>query len=410
MQARDLLETSFESLRRNALRTLLTILGIVIGIAAVILMLAIGKGAQGIILSQVADLGSDLVFVEPSSGDPTSGPPNPYIEQTITMNDAEAIKDTGYFSQVSPILMTTSTVTWGDESLFAQIEGSNEEYLNVFPADFLLGRYYTQAEVDSYARVVVLGNEMAEELFGDQDPIDRTIKIGKMSFRVVGVFEERGTRFFQNIDKFIYLPITTLQRDLMGVEHITYIVMRAKGNIDEAKEEVRFTLRATHHIDNPEQAQEKDDFFVSSQDDAVEIIGVVGGMLTILLSSIAAISLVVGGIGIMNIMLVSVTERTREIGLRKAIGATRREILTQFLVEAVLITLLGGLLGVLVGVGLSFLTAIIMANLVEGWSAVIPLDAILWGMMVATSVGLVFGMYPARRAAKLNPIDALRYE
>jgi putative ABC transport system permease protein len=306
--------------------------------------------------------------------------------------------------------MTTSTITWGDESLFAQVEGSNEEYLNVFPADFLLGRYYTQAEVDSYARVVVLGNEMAEELFGDQDPIDQTIKIDKMSFRVVGVFEERGTRFFQNIDKFLYLPITTLQRDLMGVEHITYIVMRAKGNIDEAKEEVRFALRATHHINNPEQVQEKDDFFVSSQDDAVEIIGVVGGMLTILLSSIAAFSLIVGGIGIMNIMLVSVTERTREIGLRKAIGATHREILTQFLVEAVLITLLGGLLGVIVGVGLSFLTAIIMMSLVEGWSTVIPLDAILWGMVVATSVGLVFGMYPARRAAKLNPIDALRYE
>lgn len=410
MKARDLLKTSLESLLRNKSRTLLTILGIVIGIASVILMLAIGQGAQGIILSQVADLGSDLVFVEPSSGDPTSGPPNPYIEQTITLDDVGAIEKTDYFSVVSPILMTTYAVTWGDESQFVQVEGSNEGYPYIFPADFLYGRYYTEAEVDSYARVAVLGNEIAEDLFGDQYPIDQTIKINKMSFRVVGVLDEQGTRFFQNIDKFISVPITVLQRDLMGVDHVTYIVMRAKGDVDDAKEEVRFALRATHHIDNPEQVQEKDDFFVSSQDDAVEIIGIVGGVLTILLSSIAAISLVVGGIGIMNIMLVSVTERTREIGLRKAIGATRREILIQFLVEAVMITMLGGLLGVLVGVLMSLLTAVVMANFVEGWDTVIPIDAIVWGILVATTVGLVFGIYPARRAAKLNPIDALRYE
>jgi len=198
----------------------------------------------------------------------------------------------------------------------------------------------------------------------------------------------------------------------MGVDYVSYITMIVKEgvDIDLAKDEVRYTLRDTHNIDNSEGDPAKDDFYVSSQDDAVEIIGVVGGVLTILLSSVAAISLVVGGIGIMNIMLVSVTERTKEIGLRKALGALYKEILWQFLAEAVVITMLGGILGVLMGVLVSIATALIVSHFVDGWNTVIPLNAIFWGIIVATTVGLVFGIYPARRAAKLNPIDALRYE
>ena len=406
----DLLKTSTESLTRNKSRSLLTILGIVIGIAAVILMLSIGQGAEGIILSEIADLGSDLAFVEPSSGDPTAGPPNPFIEQTITMDDVGAIESTGLFSVVSPVLMTTYTASYGDVSEFVQVEGIDENYLDVFPADMDAGRFFSKSEVDSYSKFAVLGIEIAEDFFGDQDPIGQKIKINKVPFRVIGVFQKQGTRFFQNLDKRISIPVTTLQRDLMGVDHVSYITMRATGDMELAKDEVRFALRDTHNIDNPEQDQNKDDFYVSSQDDAVEIISVVGDVLTILLSSVAAISLVVGGIGIMNIMLVSVTERTKEIGLRKAVGATYREILQQFLIEAVLITMLGGVVGVLFGVALSVVTAIGVSAFVDGWNTVIPLNAIFWGIIVATTVGLVFGIYPARRAARLNPIDALRYE
>jgi putative ABC transport system permease protein len=412
MLKRDLMKTSTESLVRNKARSLLTILGIVIGIAAVILMLSIGQGAEGIILSEVADLGSDLVFLEPSVGDPTSGPPNPFIEQTITFEDAEALERTGYFEEVSPILMTTYTVSAGEETMFASVEGADDGYLSVFPADLKYGRYFSESDVGSYDKVAVLGVEIAEDLFGEQDPTGMKIKINKNSFRVIGVFEPQGTRFFQNLDTRITVPVTTMQRDLMGVDYVSYISMiAAEGvDIDLAKDEVRYTLRDTHNIDNPEGDPAKDDFYVSSQDDAVEIIGVVGGVLTILLSSIAAISLVVGGIGIMNIMLVSVTERTREIGLRKALGALYREILWQFLAEAVVITMVGGILGVLIGVLISIGTALIVSQFVDGWNMIIPINAIFWGIIVATTVGLIFGIYPARRAAKLNPIDALRYE
>jgi putative ABC transport system permease protein len=410
MLKRDLLKTSTESLVRNKARSLLTILGIVIGIAAVILMLSIGQGAEGIILAEVADLGSDLVFVEPSVGDPTAGPPNPFIEQTITIDDAEALEKTGIFSEVSPILMTTYTVSAEEESMFASVEGVNEGYLDVFPADLKYGRFFSESEVRSYDKVAILGEEIAIDLFGDQDPVGMKMKINKSSFRIIGVFEPQGTRFFQNLDTRVSVPVTTMQRDLMGVDYVSYISMIAIGDIDYAKDEVRYTLRDTHGIDNPEGDPNKDDFYVSSQDDAVEIIGVVGNVLTLLLSSVAAISLVVGGIGIMNIMLVSVTERTKEIGLRKALGALYGEILWQFLIEAVVITMMGGIIGVVIGVIISIGTAFGVSHFVDGWNTVIPLNAIFWGIVVATTVGLVFGIYPARRAAKLNPIDALRYE
>ncbi len=412
MDIRDLLTTSSQSLTRHKSRSGLTILGIVIGIAAVILMLSIGRGAEGLILSQVADLGSDLVFVEPSSGDPTPGPPDPFIEQTLDLDDVEAIRDTGLFSVVAPTLQTSVAVSHGDESTFTQVVGINEGYIDVFPADLKSGRFLDEGDVETYSKVVVLGMEIAEDLFGDQDPVGMKMKIKNTTVRVVGVFEEQGTRFFQNLDRQIAIPVTTMQRDILGVDYVSYISMRVREGVDieYAKEEVRWVLRDSHNIDNPEGDPEKDDFFVSSQSDAIEIIGVVGSVLTILLSSIAAISLVVGGIGIMNIMLVSVTERTKEIGLRKSVGATYKEILQQFLVESVMLTLMGGIIGVILGVLTSFIAAIIINQQLDGWKYSVPPEAIILAVVVSTVVGIVFGIYPARRAARLDPIEALRYE
>lgn len=410
MQIQDLFFTSTSSLSRNKSRSSLTILGIVIGIASVILMLSIGKSAEGLILNQVADLGSDLVFIEPSSGDPNSGPPNLFIEQTVNLKDVEALRKSPYFNAVDATIFTTVTVSHENQSSFVQIAGVTDQYIEVYPADMLYGRFLVESDIDSGARVAVLGKEIAQELFGDQNPVGQRISVKQTSVRVVGVFDEQGTRFFQNLDKQIAVPVSMMQKDILGVDYVNFITARASVDVEIAKEEARFILRDQHNIDNPEGLITLDDFFVSSQSDAQEIIGVIGTVLSLLLVSIAGISLVVGGIGIMNIMLVSVSERTKEIGLRKAMGATYKEILQQFLLEAVMLTLTGGIVGVAIGISLSLGGGFIAAQYVDGWKSGVPVIAVVLGLVVSSGVGIVFGIYPAQRAAKLEPVEALRYE
>jgi putative ABC transport system permease protein len=404
----DLIANATESLTRNKSRSLLTILGIVIGVAAVILMLSIGRGAEGYILSQVSDLGSDLLFIEPSAGGSAAGPPDPFVEQSLGRDDVDVLEESGIFDVVAPVLISTQTVSRLDQSEFSQIVGVTEDHSEVFTVDVEEGRDLNESDIESFAKVAVLGNGTAQDFFGDQDPIGKKIKIGKTPFRVIGVFEEQGSRFFQNLDQRVTIPVSTMQQSILGVDHVTYIAGRvAPGtDIEVAKEEASYIIRTEHDIDDPED----DDFIVSSQSDAVDIVGTVGDVLSLLLAAIAAISLLVGGIGIMNIMLVSVTERTREIGLRKAVGATEENILRQFLLEAVTLTVFGGLVGVVFGVLSSWLTAFVVRQFLAGWAFVIPVSTVLISFVVAVTVGLVFGIYPARRAAQLDPIDALRHE
>lgn len=410
MQTNDLIQSALQSLTRNKSRAILTVLGIVIGIAAVILMLSIGQGAQGLILNQVADLGSDQIFVESGAGDTEGGPPSPFIEQTVTLDDVEALRKRGPFSFVSAQALTNTTVNGGGVSFFTNVVGVDEYQLEVFPATIAQGRYFDESDVKSYAMVAVLGADAADDMFGDADPLGQKITIKNGSYRVIGVLDKQGSRFFTNLDIQVYIPVTTALRNVVGSDYVTYIAARAIGDLETAKDEARWILRDTHDINNPEDDLAKDDFAISSQEDAAQTIGVVGTALTLLLASIAAISLIVGGIGIMNIMLVSVTERTKEIGLRKAIGATSKEVLRQFLVEAVFLTVAGGILGMVIGVLLSVVIAAILGNLVDGWELIIPPEAIVASVVVSTIVGVAFGWYPAKRAAKLDPIEALRYE
>ncbi len=410
MRTSDLFITSTESLRRNTSRSLLTILGIVIGIAAVIVMLSIGQGAQGYVLNQVANLGSDVLFVEPGAGDAGGGPPSPFTQQTLKLSDADALKKRGPFSIISSVVITSAPVTAQENSTFTSVAGTDEYQLDIFPAEMALGRFIDHEDVTSNSRVAVLGWDIAKDLFGDQDPIGERITVKNLPARVIGVVTPQGSKFFSNLDKRIYLPVTTTQRELLNVDYVSYISAKAIGDIDVAKDDVRAILRDTHAINNPNGDLAKDDFMVSSQSDAVNTIAGVGFALTLLLASIAAISLVVGGIGIMNMMLVSVTERTREIGLRKAIGGTEQNILGQFLLEAVILTLMGGFLGITIGIIVSFLASLLLGSFVDGWAFVIPPSAIAASFIVATVVGIAFGYYPAKRAAKLDPIEALRYE
>jgi putative ABC transport system permease protein len=410
MKLNDLVSASFDSIRRNTSRSLLTVLGIVIGIAAVILMLSIGQGAQGYVLSQVADLGSDQIFISAGPGDTASGPPSAFIEQTLTFDDVKTLRRRGDFPFVSATLITNASVSTGDSSQFIDIAGVDEDQLSVFPATMQSGRYVTNDDVDSYANVAVLGFQTAKDFFGDQDPVGERITVKNVNLRVIGVLSEQGSRFFSNLDKRVYVPVTTVAREIAGVDYVNYITVKVSGDIEDAKDEIRYIMRDAHKIDNANGDLSKDDFNVSTQGDAVATISSVGLALTVLLAAIAAISLIVGGIGIMNIMLVSVTERTREIGLRKAIGATEQDILNQFLAEAVILTIGGGLLGVCIGVSGSLAIGFALTQFVDGWAIVIPPSAVFLAFAVSSIVGLVFGIYPAKRAAKLDPIEALRYE
>jgi putative ABC transport system permease protein len=409
MHVKDTFRTAFLALRMNITRTILTVLGIVIGVASVIIMLSVGRSAEGLILNQVADLGSDLVFVEPSSGEESeAGPPSIFVEQTLSLDDLDVVRESDFFLTADATLFTTVPVSHLDASRFLQVVGVTDAYTDIFPADLLAGRFFDEADISSSSRVAVLGKEAADKLFGLQDPIGERITIKNSSFRVVGVFDEQGSRFFQNLDEQIAVPVTALQQYTLGVDYVNFIAARVVGSLSpqEAKTELRFLLRDRQNLDD----DEADNFLITTQSDAEETVGVVGTILTVLLASIAAISLVVGGIGIMNIMLVSVTERTKEVGLRKALGATNADILRQFLLEATLLTLGGGLLGILSGVSLSFIGATIASRYVDGWEGIVPISGIILGFAVSLGVGLTFGVYPAKKAASLQPVDALRYE
>lgn len=407
----DIFKLSLQSLLRTKTRAVLTMLGIIIGIASVILTLAIGQAAQAFLLSQVASFGSNLIFVANGPGDQEEGgPPSASIKQTLTVDDFNRLRREDWVEYVNAASIGNDVVSANGANMFVSISGTTEDEQKIFASVVAQGRFITDDDVASRSRVIVLGANVEKRLFGETHALNQSVKLGRRTYRVVGVMAVAGTRFFTKLDDQVYVPVTALL-DQYNRDNINFLSITPKDvGVEAAKEKVRLTLRETHNLDNPQGDLAKDDFKVASQEDAARNAAVIGNVLQILLGSIAAISLVVGGIGIMNIMFVTVTERTQEIGLRKALGATRRDVLGQFLAEALMLTLVGGAIGVGFGLLLSVIAIQIINSFQDGWRFVFPGNAVILAFTVSAIIGVIFGYYPARKAARLNPIESLRYE
>jgi len=409
-----IVRTAFHSLRTNLTRSLLTILGIVIGVMAIVLVVSLGQGAQGLILDQVKGVGANTIILRP--GRAPSGPTDAaesILSDSIKEREIKALEKPENVSgilAVDPAVMVTGPVTYQDVSYRPTTLGwtatAIEEMFQIVPEE---GSFFTEEDIAQRSKVAVIGSRVREKLFGQSDAVGEYIKIKGQNTRVVGVLPKRGQVSAFNIDEIVLLPYSTAQKDILGINYFQEIFIRVKdgADVDLAASDITATLRELHNISDPE----KDDFFVMTQKDIVDRLSTVTQALTVFLAMIASISLVVGGIGIMNIMLVSVTERTREIGLRKALGATNSDIMRQFLLEAVILTVSGGASGTIIGIGLSFIISEILKTQFKlAWPFHLPLSAIILGIGMAGVVGLIFGIYPARKAADKDPIEALRYE
>ncbi len=415
MHIRFILQTSLKAIITNKSRSVLTVLGIVIGISSIVLIMSIGQAAESLILREVETLGGNFVQINP--GKEMKGPSDMatnLLLDSLKERDIKALKNKSNvpdLKDITPSLMVPSSVSYKGEIYRPTILGWTADWLgklyDIYPAE---GNYFTEDDIKSRRAVAVIGQKVKEELFGSADAIGEKIKIKNKYFRIVAILPPSGSvSSFMDVDKFIVIPYSVAQKYILGIDYYQeiHIMAQSEAVVPRMVEDIKLTLRDLHDIEEGED----DDFSVTTQGDIIDTIKLVTDVLTILLTSVAAISLVVGGVGIMNIMLVSVTERTQEIGLRKALGATSKNVLTQFLIESIILTAMGGIIGIILGIGLSFLSALVLAKAVgPGWQFSVSIQAIFLGLGVAGSVGLIFGFYPARKAAKLSPIEALRHE
>lgn len=413
MKIRDAYNTATRSIFHAKARSLLTMLGIVIGIASVILLMSLGRSAQERILNEVRDVGSNLLFIIPgatkSSREATAQDLGIVIK-SLNDQDITYLKRDPAVVGVTPEVRGQARAVYQNNDTKITFIGINQDYFSVRNTGIERGVKFLESDVRSGARIAILGQDIAKTLFGQEDPLGKNIRLKDISFRIVGIIEKKGIGAFGiNQDELVLIPAPVAQKQLLGIDY--YNTLSVQGSdlytSEYIKERVTQIMRQSNRITDPT----KDDFTVFSQQDLLSLIGNLTGVLTMFLTLIASISLVVGGIGIMNIMLVTVTERTKEIGLRKALGATNKDITLQFLVEAVIITCIGGVIGIALGALLVALTYLaIVYGFKQDWVFALPISAILIAVCVAVSTGLLFGYYPARKAALKNPIDALRYE
>jgi len=413
MQYREAFKIAIRALKINKGRSLLTILGIVIGIAAVLVVMSAGNSIQNFVFAEMDSFGSDIVQTEikiPSTKHTSSENATSMVQgvviTSLKLADQDAILKLPNIKKSYAAFLGQEVLSWDDKVKSSMVMAASASLAEIDSSKVDTGRFFTKEEDDSLARVVVLGSKMKEKLFGQSDAIGQNIKIRKTNFKVVGTVKSNGGSFFIDRDQMVYIPIQTAQKLLWGIDHVSFIAseMKDPSKDEETVADINELLRERHNITDPD----KDDFAVTSMDDAKDMLGTILGGVELLLIALAGISLVVGGVGIMNIMYVSVSERTFEIGLRKAVGASGSDILWQFLWEAVVVTFLGAVVGMMLGIELSHLITLIAASQNFAWEFIIVPSSLVLSSLVAIAIGLVFGIFPARWAARIDPVTALR--
>ena len=413
MEIKDTIRIAVSGLTTHRSRSMLTILGIVIGITSIILVMSIGESAQGLILGQIQSFGPNNLYIlpgrQPKSPTDIAGT---LLNDSLKQKDFEDLQKKGNVpdaTNVIPIVFGSVVASYGSQTYSTIILGSTQELAKLFDLNIGRGIFYSDSDVISRSEVAIIGAKIANELFGGSDPIGQNIKVKGKNFRIIGVLQAKGQSSMVNFDEAVMAPYSAVQQYILGTRYFQRIVVEANSSdvVPNVVKDVTRLLRQNHNITDIS----KDDFNVQTQQDVANTVSTVINILTLLLSSVAAISLVVGGVGIMNIMLVSVTERTREIGLRKALGATNKDILKQFLAEAIMLTLSGGVVGIILGTALGWLISIAAREFAGlDFPFVFSFQGAILGVAVATVIGLGFGIFPARQAAQKNPIEALRYE
>jgi len=413
MKLSDPIRISFRSLVAAKLRFFLTVLGIVIGTASVILVMSIGASAQDLLLSQVEKVGSNLIGILPGASEEDGPPASVFgiVTTTLTNDDLSAMRlerNVPHLESVSGYVSGSVAVESSAESFQTSFQGVSPTAVSIENMEISEGRFFFPEEEDDLSRVAVLGSTRAEELFPGGNPIGETIVMKGIPFRVVGTLSSRGSSTFSNPDNLVYVPLGTAQKILLGIDYLNFA--RAKvdrsENIDTAIADIDSLLRNRHGIEEGEES----DFSVRSTEQALQALSDVTDVLTYFLLAIASVSLAVGGIGIMNSMLIAVSQRIREVGLRKAVGARAYHILSQFLIESGVVSGFGGLLGIVFGIGIAFLASIIIPLLGYEWKFIVPVSSVGLGFVVSFFTGIIFGIYPAWKASKISPIEALRYE
>ena len=409
------LKFSQKNLLANKTRSFLTILGIIIGVAAVIIIMAMGNSAQRLILKQVEGLGSNLIAITPGASDEKGPPAALYgiVVKTLVNDDLEVIKKDKNIKGLAAIAgYSNGTVLVSRDGTEENLSlmGTTSSYLEVADTEIFQGRFFLEKDDNNLDKIVVLGHTIAKDFFKNESPLNKKIKIKNHYFRVIGVLEEEGTSAFgaASQNDSVLIPVKTAQKLILGTDHLNFIRIKIAevDQIDQAKKRVTEILRTQHDIDDPS----KDDFSIKDQTMALETLKGVTDIIRYFLLAVASVSLLVGGIGIMNIMLISVNQRIKEVGLRKSIGAKNQDVLSQFLIESIFVSLVGGVVGIIFGVVISFLIFVVVNYLGYEWEFLISGLSIIVAVTISVLVGIIFGIYPARKASQISPMEALHYE